>query len=292
VKTFVRLFAVAAILASAQSFALAQGAMVGYTATDLDSPGSRGNRVYRIDITNPGNTVQMGLTNVDQELEGFFSVDGPTSSRLFGVAETPDGTSTGVPSILVNLTAAALSPTGLGVAVGPTGIVFGTEAGSAWDHTTNTAFSVHADDLNLPAGSNLYIINVSTGQGTLLSMNPGLYVDGLAVGGDGTLYASDARPSDSLYRFNFDDNVFEAVGGFGINLNEDSGLANYRGVGGLETNLYMITEGDGANVGRLWRVNAASGALSLVGEIRLAGTGAEVPEDLEGFDIPWRPLAN
>jgi hypothetical protein len=55
-----------------------------------------------------------------------------------------------------------------------------------------------------------------------------------------------------------------------------------------EINLYMITEGDGANVGRLWRVTSIG--LTLVGEIRLAD-GTEVSEDLEGFDVPYLPLA-
>lgn len=289
-KTLVRLIAFAAILASAQSFALAQGARIGYTATDLDNPGGGGNRVYRIDLTNPGATVAVGLTNVPQELEGFFSVDGPTNSTLFGVAETPDGTSTGAESVLVNLTAAACNAAGLGVLVGPTGINFGTEAGSAWDHTTGVAFSIHTDDLNVAAGTRLYMINISTGTATLISTTTNLVVDGLAVGGNGELFATDARPSDSLYQYNFDDDVFEPVGSFGVNLSEDSGLANYRGVSGTETNLYLITEGDGANVGRLWTVNATTGAISLVGELRLSD-GTEVPEDLEGFDIPWLPLA-
>ncbi len=290
-KTFVRLVAFAAILASAQSFALAQGAMVGYTATDLDNPGGGGNRIYRIDLNNPGATVPVGLTNVAQELEGFFSIDGPTNSRLFGVAETPDATSTGAPSVLVDLTAAAANPTGLGVLVGLTNINFGTEAGAAWDHTTLTAYSIHTDDLNPAAGTRLYMIDPSTGMGTLLSTTPGVALDGLAVGGNGELFATDGRLTDSLYQYNFDDQVFEPVGSFGVSLNEDTGLANFRGANGTGTNLYMITEGDGANLGRLWSVSV-SGSITLIGELRLAGSGLEVPEDLEGFDIPWRQLAS
>jgi hypothetical protein len=291
-KTIVRLFAFAAILASVQSFALAQGARIGYTATDLDNPGGGGNRVYRIDLDNPGQTVPVGLTNVPQELEGFFSIDGPTNSSLFGVAENPDTTSTQDPSVLVNITAAACSANGLGQLIDVTGIDFGTEAGSAWDHTTNTVYSIASDDLNLADGTNLYQIDPSTGMAILRSNTPGVYLDGLAVGGDGTLYATAGRANNplALYRYNFDDEQFEVVGSFGVALAEDTGLANYRGVSGTETNLYMITEGDGANVGRLWTVNATTGALTLVGEIRQPG-GAEVPEDLEGFDIPWRPLA-
>jgi hypothetical protein len=290
-KTLVRLIAFAAILASAQSFALAQGAMVGYTATDLDNPGGGGNRIYRIDLNSPGQTVPVGLTNVPQELEGFFSIDGPTNSRLFGVAETPDGTSTGAESVLVDLTAAASNPTGLGVLVGPTGINFGTEAGSAWDHTTGIAYSAHADDLNIAQGVALFQIDTSSGSGTLRSITTDMYVDGLAVAGNGALYASDGRDQNSLYIYNFDAEQFELVGSFGVTLNQDTGLANYRGSDGLGTNLYLIAEGDGANVGTLWSVST-SGALTLIGELRLAGSGAEVPEDLEGFDIPWRPLAS
>jgi hypothetical protein len=292
VKTIVRLVAFAAILASVQSFALAQGARIGYTATDRDNPGGGGNRVYCIDLDNPGNTQECGLTNVPQELEGFFSVDGSTNSKLYGVAETPDGTSTGAESVLVDLSATVSPQNGNGVLVGPTNIVFGTEAGSAWDHTTGIAFSIHADDTDIATGVALYQIDISSGMGTLRSITSNMYADGLAVGGDGTLYASDARDQNSLYRYNFDAEQFELVGSFGVILAEDTGLGNYRGGLGNETNLYMITEGENANVGRLWTVNAATGALSLVGELRLAGSGAEVPEDLEGFDIPWKPVSS
>jgi hypothetical protein len=291
VKTIVRLIAFAAILVSAQSFALAQGARMGYTATDLDNPGGGGNRVFRVPLDNPGQTVPVGLTNVPQELEGFFSIDGPTNSRVFGVGENPDMTSTQDPSVLVDLTAACCSGSGNGILIGETGIDFGTEIGAAWDPTTNIAYVVASDDTANPPSTVLYTIDPSTGMATPISITPGLYLDGLAVGGDGTLYATDGRLTDSLYRYNFVSNQFELVGSFGVGLAEDTGLANYRGVGGMGTELNMITEGDGANVGRLWRINAATGALTLVGELRLAGSGAEVPEDVEGFDVPWRPLA-
>jgi hypothetical protein len=296
VKTIVRLIAFAAILASVQSFALAQGARVGYTATDLDNPGGGGNRVYCVNLDNPGQTTPAGLTNVPQELEGFLSEDfpaiNPTNSRLFGVGENPDMTSTGARSALVNLSATVCPTNGLGVSRGETGIDFGTEIGAAWDHISKRAFAVASDDLNPGDGTILYEIDLSTGMATPISINLNLYVDGLAVGGDGTLYASDGRLSDSLYRYNFDTDQFVLVGSFGVPLAEDTGLANYRGIGGMETNLYMTTEGDGANVGRLWTVNATTGALTLVGELRLAGSGAEVPEDIEGFDIPWLPVSN
>ncbi|NJM26990.1 MAG: acylglycerol kinase family protein, partial [Bacteroidia bacterium] len=74
----------------------------------------------------------------------------------------------------------------------------------------------------------------------------------VAVGGDGTLYATDARHTDSLYRFiapsaSDPDGEWEPVGEFSFeDFGEDTGLANYRGLGGNETNLYMVTEGGGA----------------------------------------------
>lgn len=286
----IRVFGCIAILAFSQTFALAQGAMVGYTATDRDDPGGAvGNTVYRIDLTNPGATVALGSTNVPQELEGFFSIDGPTNSRLFGVAENPDATSTGDPSVLVDLTNAACNPNGLGNLIGETNILFGTEAGSAWDHLSGTVYSIASDDLNKAAGVKLYSIDPSTGGAMEISTTPNMYADGLAVGGNGELYATDARLDDSLYRYNFDIGQFELVGAFGVDLNEDTGLANYRGTDGTGTNLYMITEGDGPNPGRLWSVSTG-GSITLIGDIRFAD-GSEVPEDLEGFDIPWRPLA-
>jgi hypothetical protein len=299
VKTIVRLVAFAAILASVQSFALAQnGQRFGYTATDLDMPGGGGNRIYRIPLDNPTQSVQLGLTGVNQELEGFFSIDGPVNSRVFGVAENPDVSSTQDPSVLVDITAAACGVNGSGALIGETGIDFGTEAGSAWDSTvgmpnSNTVFSIASDDLALAAGTALYEINPSTGLAILRSITEGIYLDGLAVGSDGTLYATGGRTNavDGLYRYNFDDEQFVLVGSFGQQVNEDTGLANFRGASGTLTELYMITEGDGANVGRLWRINHTNGALTLVGELRLAVDNSEVPEDVEGFDIPWRPLA-
>jgi hypothetical protein len=291
VKTLVRLIAFAAVLATLQSLALAQnGQRFGFTATDRDNPAITDHEVYRINLDNPGATSTVGTTGVPQELEGFFSVDGPTNSRLFGVAENPDATSTGDPSVLVDLSPATCGNGGKGVLIGPTGINFGTEAGSAWNPLTGIAYSVASDDLNLLQGTVLYMIDPSTGGATPISQTPNLYLDGLAFGGDGTLYGSDARPSDSLYKYDFDNDVWVLVGQFGIDLNEDSGLANYRGVGGGETNLYLITEGDGPLPGRLWTVNATTGALALVGDIRFPD-GSEVPEDLEGFDIPWKPIA-
>jgi hypothetical protein len=289
VKTLVRLIAFAAVLATLQSLALAQnGQRFGFTATDLDNPNTLDHAVYKINLDAPGQTIQVGTTGVPQELEGFFSVDGPgATSSLFGVAENPDATSTGDPSVLVDLSPATCG--GAGRLVGPTGINFGTEAGSAWDPTTGVAYSVASDDLNPADGSVLYMIDPSTGVATPISQTPNLYLDGLAFGGDGTLYGSDARLSDSLYRYDFDNDVWVLIGSFGISTNEDTGLANYRGLGGSETNLYMITEGDGALLGRLWTVNASTGALALVGNITMAD-GTEVPEDLEGFDIPWKPV--
>jgi hypothetical protein len=298
-----RVFACITILAFSQTFVLAQGAPFGYTATDLDTA-QVGHRVYKIDLTDPGNTVEVGLTGVGQELEGFFSIDlpnlNPTNSRLFGVAETPDGTGMGGQSILVDLTQAACSSNGTGQIVGQTFINFGTEAGAAHDFINpQVSYSVATDDLASPLATQLNQIDTTTGEAMEVSVTPDVYIDGLAFGGDGVLYGSDARISDSLYKYNFDIDQFEVVGSFNVALNEDTGLANFRGVGGTGTSLYMITEGDGANVGRLWTVNSATGAISLVpspdgmfnGEIRLASDNSVVPEDLEGFDIPWLPLA-
>jgi hypothetical protein len=308
-RILVCLIACAVILISAQSSTLAQGARRGYTITDLDNPGGGGNRIYRIDIDNPQGTIAKCLTCVEQELEGLFSIDNFSvvgRSNLFGVAEVLDSTACCSPSTLVEITAAAVcSLNGCGREVGLTFINFGTEAGSAWDHTTNTVYSIASEDRTIsfpgqqyPATA-LYIIDPSTGMLTSqLSIAQGRYLDGLAVGGDGTLFATDARLTDSLYRYNFDTTQWELVGAFGTgeNFGEDTGLANYRGVSGSETNLYMITEGDGvARLGRLWTVNASTGALSPVdgpdgtNQIRLTD-GTEVPEDLEGFDIPWLPL--
>jgi hypothetical protein len=287
-KVFFRLFVSVAVLAIAQSITFAQGAMVGFTCTDLDNDGATDHQCYRIDLTAPGATVPVGRTGVVQEIEGLFSVDGAATSRLFGVAENPDISSPGLPSILVDLTAAANGGTGTQIG-SMTGITFGTEAGSAYDHINGVAYSVASDDLALAQGSRLYTINISNGTATQLSTTPGVYIDGLAFGANGILYGSDARITDSLYRYNFDTNRFVLVGSFGVSLNEDSGLANYRGVDGTGTSLFMITEGDGAaNVGRLWSVSI-SGPATPIGELRLAGSNLEVPEDLEGFDIPWRP---
>jgi hypothetical protein len=251
----------------------------------MDVPTVVGHSVYRIDLDNPGNTIEMGTTNVGQELEGFLSIN----DRLFGVAETPDGTGMGGQSILVDLTAAAVDPNGLGVPIGNTGVNFGTEAGGAWNHLTNIAYAVFSDD-QAPARTLLTRINPLTGAATAIAVTMTLHIDGIAVGGDGTLYGTDARNTDSLYRFNFSTNQWVLIGSLAAeNFSEDSGLGNYS-AGGTGTELNMITEGDGARLARLWRVNHLTGAATLVGNVTLPG-GAEVPEDVEGFDIPRQLLA-
>jgi hypothetical protein len=294
-------------LASAQ---VSRGARRGFTVTDLDNPGVTGHTVYRIDLDNPGNTVAMGVSGVKQELEGLYSIDGDgdgdmadgdTVSKLYGIAENPDLTSSNDPSIQVDLTAPAVS-NGVGTPECLTGIDFGTETGAAWDPTTGIRYVIASDDRDStanpppPPGSpytRLYIIN-TCGQAIDIvnsTEDQGLYLDGLAVGGDGTLYATDARLSDGLWKFNFVSNEWEFIGSFatGEDFGEDTGLANYRGVNGNETHLYMVTEGEGASrLGRLWTVDHVTGQAAVVGNITIGG--AEVPEDLEGFDIPYLPL--
>jgi hypothetical protein len=304
-------------LASAQT---SVGARRGFTATDNDNPQEVGHRLFKIDLDHPDQTIQLGTTGVEQELEGFFSIDIdtdgngiPDRSKLFGVAENPDETSTGDPSIVADLTAPGADPGQAGFEVGPTNVEFGTEAGAGWDPISGLTYAIFSDDRDLapddpipgvdfPA-TKLSILDPATG-GEVAEVNVtnGLYLDGLAVAGSevradgntyGVIYASDCRGTSSLYRYNWDGEFWEQVGsGFGVALAEDSGLANYRGVGGNETNLYLLTEGEGANNGRLWTVDLVNnpGTIQLVGDILLAGSGAVVPEDLEGFDIPYYPL--
>jgi hypothetical protein len=287
---------IAVVIFSAQQHTSAQvsnGARRGFTATDRDTPEVTGHGVYRIPLDAPSLSVEMGTTNVPQELEGFHSIDnGETGkSMLFGVGENCITTCI-AQSALVNLTSAAVDPNGLGNNLGPTNIDFGTEAGSAWDPISGQVYAIASDDLLVPPQTRLY---VQTGATTFSEINTSnIYLDGLAVGGNGVLYATDARITDTLYRFDFDLELWVAIdsngNGLGVALNEDSGLACYRGLGGNETNLYMITEGDGANLGRLWTIALGTGDASLVGEIRLAVDGSEVPEDIEGFEIPYFPL--
>jgi hypothetical protein len=298
-KTIVCLLAlgvIGVVLFSAQQRASAQasnGMRRGFTATDRDTPEVTGHGVYRIPLDSPDQSVEMGSTNVPQELEGFYSVDDAVTgkSKLFGVGENCITTCI-ADSALVDLTQAAVDPNGLGVNLGPTDINFGTEAGAAQNHLTTEVFAVASDDLAVPVETGLWVKVSDTG--FIEATRNNVYLDGLAFGGDGTLYGTDCRLTDTLYRFNFDILLWEPVdsdlNGFGVgDLNEDSGLANWRGDGD-DTNLYMITEGDGANVGRLWSIALGTGNATLVGEVRLAVDGSEVPEDIEGFDIPYFPL--
>jgi hypothetical protein len=295
-------------LATAQ---VANGARRGFTVTDEQS-----HRLFRINLDDASMTIQRGDSGVPQELEGLYSFDGETTSSLRGVGENPDGT--GAPptekSNCVDLSGPAVNDNLSGIELAETGVEYGTEVGAAWDHINMDGYAIFSDDRTIgddfPA-TRLYKFNNTSGdcdQGaSLVNESVGLYLDGLAVGGDGTLYATDARLSDSLYRFdpNADaDGEWVQIGlldptqteDFG----EDSGLANYRGEGGNETNLYVILEGEGVGrLGRLFKVchadNASfppctAGQATLVGNITISGT--EVPEDLEGFDIPWKPLSN
>src|SRR5262245_36406599 len=125
------------VLFSAQPFASAQvsdGMRRGFTVTDADdpNPNEASHRVFAINLDNAAATIQRGLSGVPQELEGLFSVDNNSTHRstLFGVAETPDGTGSPLPSNCVNLTPAAVSASGVGVEVGLTGVNFGAEAGA------------------------------------------------------------------------------------------------------------------------------------------------------------------
>jgi hypothetical protein len=308
------LLAGAVAIFSTLPFASAQGPTNGmkrgFACTDEDEDTVVGHKVFRINLDEPGATVQMGTTNVDEELEGFFSIDNhatPGRANLFGVAETPGDTGSGTDSSLVDLTEAAVRTDGLGTEIGDTGIVFGTENGSAWDPTTGKVFSAYADDQTIAGPPQdfpaTYLVVLNPTDATIVEdfeVHTGLHVDGLAVGHDGVLYATDARNTDTLYKYNFDDQLWEEIGPLSptgaIAFNEDSGMGNYRGLLGDETNLYFITEGDGALLARLWRVNHLTGEATPVNgaagnnNLTFSG-GAEVPEDVEGFDIPRQLLA-
>jgi hypothetical protein len=297
------------------------GQKTGYTVTDEDDDEGIGHNVFSINLDTAVAT-EMALSGVPQELEGLFSLDvdtdgtpGPDRSRLFGVAETPDDTGTGDDSVLVDLTPAACSTdteAELGELIGPTNIVFGTEAGAAWDPVTQTRYSIASDDrdridengIDFPA-TRLYKLGANGAFTSIVNTTQGpndLYLDGLACAPDGALYATDARFTDSLYIFDADAdsdgdwvqvgefNVSDGMGG-ALDFNEDTGLANWTGVGGGGTNLYMITEGEGAQDGRLWTINHTTGQATLVGVIRVGANGPVIPEDVEGFDIPNFPLA-
>jgi hypothetical protein len=307
IKASVSLFACAAMLASVHSFASAQqldltqpGAMYGY-GTPADEAFYDNKRVYRIRLTD-GATEELGRPNVNRGLAGFFSIDNFSvsgRSHLFGVAASPCELCISGPSILVDLTAAAVNPAGLGVNVGLTTINFGIEAGSAYDFINGTAYVIASDNRliiidgqQFPATA-LYMIDPVTGASiSRLSITEGLSVDGLAFGADGVLYATDARLTDGPYKYNFGEEFWEYIGPFSfeIGFNEDSGLAVYRGPSGNETNLYMITESNRSLplAARLWTVNTVTGAATFVADLRLAD--GRVAEFVQGFDIPYPPL--
>jgi hypothetical protein len=290
-------------LASAQ---VMNGMKRGFTVTDAQSL-----RVFRINLDDASMTIQRGVSGVPQELEGLYSIDGETTSSLRGVGENPDGT--GAPptekSNCVDLSGPAVNDNLSGIELAETGVEYGTEVGAAWDRLNMDGYAIFSDDRTIgedfPA-TRLYKFNNTSGdcdQGaSLVNETVGLYLDGLAVGGDGTLYATDARLTKSLYKLV--NNAWESVGPLDPTNTEpfveDTGLANWRGAfdvvtnpNGAETHLYMITEGEGAGrLGRLWTVNHQTGEATLVGNGNITINGAEVPEDLEGFDIPWKPLPN
>jgi hypothetical protein len=84
IKTLISLFAFAGILLSSTSFALAQvsnGMKLGHTCTGMDQPGVTGHRVYRIDLNDPGNAQEVGLTNVSRSIDGQSSDWGGHSCR-------------------------------------------------------------------------------------------------------------------------------------------------------------------------------------------------------------------
>ena len=210
-RTLVKSFASIALLVVLQSLVWAQGP-IGYSVTDSTQ------RLYSIDLST-GRATDLGAVGTESELEGLASLEG----FLLGVGEN-DPARPDLPSAVWNLT-----PPLPAEEILRTGITFGTEIGAAASPVYGRLVGVVASDDTIPAGqirSRFYVVT-ETGT-TEFGNGSTTYVDGLAITGDGTIYASDFRISDSLYRLEAPGGVptLVLVGPLNIgNPNEDSGLA-------------------------------------------------------------------
>lgn len=251
--------------------------------------------LIRFSVTS-GAATNLGPINTNTEQEGLFS----TGSLLFGYSEndpalaTPDQRNPG--TRILPTPAAAFAPNlvnqpfpngNLRVCAAD-GAAFGTESGAAYNPVDGFVYVVNSDDTITFGNTRSRFFRFRPGCNGFQELGSGstLYVDGVAVDGAGNIFMSSLRNAQGsgvtagqVYLFDpGSGSLFALPQPVGIaGINEDSGLAwdfsNDR--------LYGLGE-----LGRVFQINPATGAV-VPGTIRTVTLpGGAVPIELEGFDIP------
>lgn len=300
-----KITATIALVVVAQSVAFAQ---LGYTTNDRD--GSLPQLLFRVNVntgaaTNLGNLVDTRTgANAVSEYEGLASI----GSLLIGVSEYDPA----LPNALDRANCATISPTGRVGIIGPSGqgagnVLFGTEAGSAYDSGSGFIYTSYGDDTTPgPRGElmRLYTNSPSTCEAVFVgdirvgsATGAPLQIDGLAIDNSPSpvMYGSDGRFTDALYTIDYANPVADPnnAGNFVVIAtqacvltasNEDTGLA----FDFANSRIFILYEGNlpGTPAPRIQQITP--GGTCTLGPVRTLST--TIPGDYEGFDIPIQTI--
>ncbi len=147
--------------------------------------------------------------------------------------------------------------------------------GLAYDDTTGVLYGC--------TGTNLYIINQSTGAATLVGAmgNGGGTMVGIACNSYGNMYGEDLG-DDNLYSINTSTGVATIIGSLGIDLNYAQDMAYDK-----DNDTCYITgyKGSTNGGGALYSVNTSTGLATLIGDFPIGSMGC--PSEVAAFAIPY-----
>ncbi|MGH9941642.1 MAG: DUF6923 family protein [Pyrinomonadaceae bacterium] len=277
-KTLVKALVCAVALISAPSLVSAQ---IGFTVADFN--GGAPQRLYRFDV-NDGIMEDLGVIETNAEQEGLFSV----GSLLFGYSENDPALATDDernPGTRILPFPGANAPNLLGVApninrrvcAAGAAAQFGTESGAGYNPVDGYVYVVNSNDNpnDGVVGSRFFRFKPGCTGFQQIGPQSAVSVDGLAVDPNGTVYVSDFRISDRIYRLNTTTGALTPIGSLGFPINRDSGLA-----WDFENNRLLGL----AENGVIYVINTTTGVGTILSTLTLNGGAA--PTDLEGFDIP------
>jgi hypothetical protein len=160
------------------------------------------------------------------------------------------------------------------------------ESGLGVRQSDGAVFNIQSTDIAPGPRTQLYRINPANGAATAVGpVRNGQYVDGLAITGNGTAYASDGQLTNALYRVSLSNGSLTRVGNFGVTLTQDTGLDAIRQ--GTTDQVYLLAE-----KGNLYRVNTSNGRLTFLKKINLPQTGANLDADYEGLALTLSSSCN